>query len=108
MRSKGLSDKEAALLAAARRELAKKPSAAPHAASGPVAPVPPANKPEFAAPPPPKPDISTRMAMLLDAERHASEDRKRRIKRNYMILVAAVMVPAFLYALVTMFRLLAR
>ncbi|OGA01987.1 MAG: hypothetical protein A3H35_16095 [Betaproteobacteria bacterium RIFCSPLOWO2_02_FULL_62_17] len=125
---KGLSDKEAALLAAARRELAK-PAAAPPGANdaaqtrkitpaaprvprAPTRPVstPPATLADDAAPAdaPAKTDSATRMAMLMDAERRASEDRKRRIKRNYLILVSAVMVPAVLYALVSLFRLLAR
>ena len=122
---KGLSDKEAALLAAARRELAKSAAAPPGAAQtgkitpaapqvprSPTRPVstPPVTLPDDAAPAdaPAKPDSATRMAMLLEAERQASKDRKRRIKRNYLILVAAVMVPAVLYALVSLFRLLAR
>ena len=124
---KGLSDKEAALLAAARRELAR-PTAAPpgakqaaqiaipavpratRAATGPVTPLPPADKPEYAVPadPPPVPDIATRMALLMDAQRRQNESRKQRVKRAYVIIVTAVMVPSFLYVFITMFKLLAR
>ena len=122
---KGLSGKEAALLAAARRELAKPPGANPAAqivtpaapqvapaAMRSVAPLPPANKtlPEDAAPAEPLPvqDIDTRMAMLMDAERQASVDRRKRVRRTYLIMVSAVMVPAFIYTVINLIRLLAR
>ena len=129
---KGLSDKEAALIAAARRDLARAPVAMPCQAVAksipsdgntppPIAPAAasvkstmlPAKDSTSAVTLAPlvvdvKPDIATRMALLLAAERDALNDRKRRIKRNYIIGITAVMVPAFLYVIVNLFRILVR
>ena len=133
MKNKGLSQKEAALLAAARREIAKPAVAPPVRPAVPAGTTPsratvpaaavmaaaaqsakPAARPVKAAPETPVlapaapvPDIATRMAMLIEAEREANESRKRRVKRIYLIAISAVMVPAFLYVSVTMFRVLA-
>jgi len=120
---KGLSDKEAALLAAARRELAR-PGANATAQTGKITPAvpqvpraptrpaspPPATLPDDASPAdaPAKPDGATRMALLLEAERQRSKSRKQRAKRVYVIVLAALMVPLFLYVLITLFRTFAR
>jgi hypothetical protein len=132
--AKGLSDREAALIAAARRELGKAPPESAHApaaishsstASRP-APATQGTAPAIlkrkadtaaarilqnAATPEtpvaaPKPDAATRMAMLLESERLAAEERKRRIRRNYMAVLATIMVVALIYFVVNLFRLL--
>jgi hypothetical protein len=126
MKGKGLSDKEAALIAAARRESGLQPLAAgvaaprvvnrgstaqsvakasPQASAGPT-PATLKIKPQATAAAPAKPDIATRMALLMETERAALQERKSRIKRNYMIGISAVLVPAFLYVFVNLFRLL--
>jgi len=117
MKGNGLSDREAALIAAARRESGLRPQAAKATAprvvkrDAPAQPVmPPSPQPSaIGATPstptftpqapteaPPKPDIATRMALLMEAERAALQERKSRIKRNYMIGISAVLVPSFL------------
>jgi hypothetical protein len=126
---KGLSEKEAALIAAARRELGEAPAPsapppvrtiaakiAPKPATAAVLPakaVAPvmvesayAHAPQQAIVPPPKPDTATRMAMLLESERIAAEDRKRRIRRNYMVVLATIMLAALIYVVVNLLRIL--
>lgn len=131
MGKKGLSDKEAALIEAARRELAGQAPAASDApktvpvrtapAASSQTTLPPVGSPamtqisiainaERASPaePPAALDFATRMAMLMDAERQENESRKKRVKKAYVIIVSAIMVPSFLYVFVAMFKLLAR
>jgi len=117
MGKNNMSDKEAALLAAARRELAMARAAGGAATPDSQAPAPSTAKPgsvasaaaPVAAAPlqaPAAPDMGTRMAMLMEAERLASASRKQRIKRIYLIAITAVIVPSFLYVFISLFRLL--
>ena len=131
MGKKGLSDKEAALIEAARRELSGQARSTPDArkavpdrtapaastlsplaqtGSRTMTPISIVTSAERATPsaPPAAPDIATRMAMLMDAERQENENRKQRVKRVYVIIVSTIMVPSFLYVFVAMFKLLAR
>jgi len=129
MKGKGLSDREEALIAAARRESGLRSQAAKATAprvvrhDAPAQPVmPPSPQPSaIGATPttptftpqapteaPPEPDIATRMALLMEAERAALQERKSRIKRNYMIGISAVLVPSFLYVFFNIFKILAR
>ena len=128
MKGKGLSDKEAALIAAARRESGLQPQTAkattprvvkhgaPAQSVMPVSPQPvagaapstPKITPQAPAEAPPKPDIATRMALLMEAERAALQERKSRIKRNYMIGISAVLVPSFIYVFFNLFKILVR
>lgn len=55
-----------------------------------------------------KPDMATRMAQLVEAERLALDARRRRVRRNVLVGISAVMVPAFLYVFVNLFWLLVR
>jgi len=48
------------------------------------------------------------MALLMEAERAALQERKSRIKRNYMIGISAVLAPSFLYVFFNIFKILAR
>lgn len=75
--------REAALIAAARETLQGQPQE-----------------------PPAKPDMAARMAQLVEAERIALDARRRRVRRNVLFGISAVMVPAFLYVFVNLFRLL--
>lgn len=131
MGQKGLNEKETALIEAARRELSGHAPAAPDAIKPlPVKKAPATSRqPPLAstnsraptqisiaahyertspADPPAALDIATRMSMLMDAERQENENRKKRVKRTYVIIISAIMVPSFLYVFVTMFKLLAR
>ena len=130
MNSNGLSEKEVALIAAARRQLSTGTARATFAPpSGtiqsdppsPSRPVEPGFAPSFNPPaepeipdtitqiapePPATTDMATRMAMLMSAERAASEERKRRIKRNYMIAISAILILAFLAVITNLIKLL--
>jgi hypothetical protein len=129
MNNKGLTGKEAALLAAARRELATPTPSPPganqkaqvvtpavsqaaRASAGSAESVPFAKKTTLksgtSADLPAMPDIATRMAMLMDAELRERKNRKQRVKKIYLTMVATVMVPSFLYITITIFKLLAR
>ncbi|MFM9972642.1 MAG: hypothetical protein ACKVQK_30050 [Burkholderiales bacterium] len=123
-----ISDKEAALIAAARRELGKSPPLQPAVKSTPPTSGATGALPTSAARPslannaselkaeqnqakplvtesPPKADPAKRMAMLIEAERIALADRNRRIKRNYTIGICLVMIPAFAYVIVMLVKL---
>ena len=81
-----LSEKEAALLAAARREAAARRTGAPAAAALPGA--------ATAAPGPPgeakaRPGPAERLALLMAEERAETERRKKKMRRYGMIIPAA-------------------
>ncbi len=126
MADKGLSDKEVALIAAAKREAAARaaqgaatpqapaaraPAPPPGPAAAPVRAVPPSAAPAAAKAAPaanPAADISERMARLMEAERRETELRKARMKRNGTALVVVFLVPIILWALVTLVRQMLR
>jgi hypothetical protein len=105
MADKGLSDKEAVLIAAAKREAAARPSPAPVPAVPPSAAPAPA---KTAAAVNPAADIYERMARLMEAERRETELRKARMKRNGTALVVVFLAPIILWALVTLVRQMLR
>jgi hypothetical protein len=89
------SAKEAALLAAARREVQARAAPAPGAAPA---------KPRPAAPEKPQPSPAERIAQLMAAERAETERRKKKLRRYGIIFPAAILVPAILWVVRALLR----
>ena len=83
-----LSDKEAALLAAARREAAARKAGVPVAKNAPagVAVTPPQVAQEK-----PKPSAAERLALLMAEDRAETERRKRKMRRTGIIASSAIL-----------------
>jgi len=92
-----LSAKEAALLAAARREVRPRKDSAPAPDTAIARPLP-------AAPEKPQPSTAERIAQLMAAERAETGRRKKRLRRYGIILPAAVLVMATLWAVRALLR----
>ncbi len=90
-----LSEKEAAFLAAARREAVER--GAPVAKNVPAgAAVPP---PSPVAPEKPKPSAAERLALLMAEERAETERRKRKMRRTGIIASSAILAIFALWVL---------
>jgi hypothetical protein len=96
VRRDGPSEKEAALIAAARRELdaraSPRPDMTPARAIAPES-APPA--PE--APPTERPDIAARLAALMSAEHEERQRRRRKLRQIGIFIPAIVLVAAILW-----------
>jgi hypothetical protein len=110
-----LSAREAALIAAARREAeARKGAAAPPQAAAAPRPAPqqakaiaPAAIRPAAAPPvteKPKPSAAERIAQLMAEERAETEERKRKLRRYGITVPSAIIAIAVLWALFVLRR----
>jgi hypothetical protein len=112
-----LSDREAALIAAARREAeARKGTAAPPRAAAAPQPapapqqtkaIPPAAiRPAVASPvaEKPKPSAAERMAQLMAEERAENEERKRKIRRYGITIPSVIIAIAALWVLFVLRR----
>ena len=91
-----LSAKEAALLAAARRELQTGKGATP-APGTPAAGLPPDAKPLPDTQEKPQPSPAERIAQLIASEQADSERRKKRMRRYGIIFPATILVVAILW-----------
>ena len=92
-----LSAKEAALLAAARREARALTGAAPAPAAAPA-------KPRPAAPEKPQPSPAERIAQIMAAERAETERRKKRLRHYGIIFPTAIVAMATLWVVRALFR----
>ncbi|OFZ86733.1 MAG: hypothetical protein A2V78_09455 [Betaproteobacteria bacterium RBG_16_64_18] len=98
-----LSDREAAIIEAARRELAglaqrkTQPEATPASASGsPIESPAPANSA--------RPDPAERIAALMRAEQEQSSRRKKRLRQYGIVIPALILIAAVLWVMAAIFR----
>ncbi len=104
-------DREAALIAAARRELAARPAPAAKVPSGPEretttetdreiqVPVP-QNPP----PPPGRPDAAERIAALMQAEQEETLRRKKKLRQYGIVIPAVFLIAALLWVATAIWR----
>jgi hypothetical protein len=112
MADKDRKTREAALLAAARREAGTYKPDAPAATPAPAnAPAPNRKTVEPAATPQPAVKVETppldpaqRLAMLMDSEREERERRQARTRRNGVIAFAVLSIPILLWMLASVLR----
>jgi len=88
-------EREAALIAAARREIGALASPAPPAAPAPAI-APEAAPPAPAEPPAFRPDIAARIAALMNAEQEEKQLRRSRLRQIGIGIPAAILVTAIL------------
>ena len=98
-----LSDREAAIIEAARRELAglaprkTQPEAPPAPGSGsPIRGPAPAN--------PAQQDPAERIAALMQAEQEQSSKRKKRLRQYWIVIPAIILIAAVLWVMAAIFR----
>ena len=103
-----LSDREAALIEAARRELAARgansrlhsPSPMPEMTEGPN----PAAAMHRAAPPAARPHAAERIAALMQAEREETLRRRKRLLQYGTVIPAVFLIAALIWVAVAIFR----
>ena len=117
----GLSDREAALIEAARRELAARGTPGPaagsiagpatgsvpgpaHQARSPLQSPAPAPAMHRDAPGPARPEATERIAALMQAEREGSRRRKKRLLKYGTLIPAGFLIAAVIWAAAAFFR----
>lgn len=100
------SDREAALVETARRELTERASRRPQppTTAGPPAPVSSAPIESPAPAPAARPDAAERIAVLMQAEQEQIRRRKKRLRQYGIVIPALILIAAVLWVITAIFR----